>query len=528
MDWPAPLLALGRSPVALGHALGYRDFTEDLHGAAWNWFQGKDRAFAMWPRDHRKTTFFSEICPLWMKLRDVGGRYRLNITSAELGLSHDIIRKIADLTEARLDLPGWSGPPRRLSEFFPWLRVAKFSEQRGIHFAHRGGTNKEACIFPGSVGAKSGTGRHPTHVICDDLSNFHNSRTGTQRQKVVDYFTSLTPMMESLKCPIWIVGTPWEFGDIAFHARDILGIPTFWRSALSGAVPDDAGGPEDQRRWQGKLEPGETGWPLLPHVMGVRELAWLTDPQNPKRIPARDFYRWYRCVHIGSDMAFFQRDILDAATDSSMPASGGYDLILIDPTNTDHEGAHPNGIVVVRVLTAQQIGYTKFDPTTNVFCVLHAEALHGGLEALDRRLPELCQEYPGVRAAFIEAFEFQVGIQPWIQKELPNGVSIESVPGLSNRKSKEVRAMGLHTAIIRGRVLFPPDFPGRKALMAELLRYTGGKLHCDLLDALAFVGMLPTDGAIVDPIPVPPVEGTIGWQRIIEDSVTRGLRVRRW
>lgn len=123
-------------------------------------------------------------------------------------------------------------------------------------------------------------------VALDDVLDFENTRTPAQMKKLLEWFDStLFPRMVE-DAPIWVIGTPWNRGDL-LH---VLSKRPAWVSRTYSAVenPDDP-----QEQWR----------PIWFALARLIEIQANTTPHN--------FARKYLCRIISDTLARFQREWID-------------------------------------------------------------------------------------------------------------------------------------------------------------------------------------------------------------------------
>lgn len=487
---PAELLELVRNPVSWGRALGYTGLLDELHGEAWRFMRGKERVYVELPRGHYKSTFVSVVLVSWEHLRDP--RNRTMLMSAKLDLARDLIEEIRDRMHGPLNVPGWRH--RRVYEVFPWMytaggaRRAHYSRMSGLNFRGRSGLNRERSVFPMAVGA-SAAGRHPTRVYVDDLHDEQNTQTEGQVAKVIRAYETLTPLLRDLRAPLRVVGTPWTVGDLSWHLRVRLGVPTFRKAIWDGVNP--ATGVADG------CGPGPGGaWPLAPTILdaaGILELCRepRDESPNPLWISPERFSCWYMLEPIAGGGALFDAGLVERATDARLGRGlpdVGYEVVLVDPAIKSGR----SGLVVLRVMRAGDLGLAM-PVDLSVFVVVEAAEVAGGIWPLHGFLRKLVERRDRLRGVLIEEVAAQHVLVPWMEESLPNEVTIEPVPIRS--AMQQARHQGLQAAMMTGRVRLLPEFPGRDLLVQQMLGTTpsGGAVRDDVLDAAALVGYLPRE-----------------------------------
>lgn len=514
------LLGIWLNPIRLGHALGFKGLTEELHGESWRFARNLPRAYTELPRGHYKSTFWSIVIPIWIKMRDMS--QRVMHMSAALGLGRDLEKSIVERIYSPLDLEGYE--KMRLVDVFPWMRVSRYSRNYGIWFDGRTGLNKEPCIFSSSVDSAA-EGKHPTVIICDDLSNRKNSATASQRAKVIRAYTLLTPIAERLNCPIWAVGTPWAFTDLSWHLKEIIEVPTFRRPVL---LQEPLPGSSKTKATFNTAD-GYTvqGYPLAESILdeaGVRAMTEGTVKEDgtldqSQRIPYEEFMSQYMLEPTTGDACMFSADVWNGTilTDLLKPevANKGYEVAIVDPAAKVKDGAqrYYTGLVVYKVLRAYDVGFTNMDPATNIFAACEVQELKPGGDVLMRAIYDLAARRPMLRSVGIEQQGFIEMVRPWMARDMPRHVSLFPLRVTGNNSGgKDRRLQGLQRAMLQSRWVQLPEYPGQKILKDYLLRYPSVD-HRDVLDAAALVSLLPRRGK-AEPDEAPEViDQSVAWHR---------------
>ena len=525
-----PRLELYNDPVKLMWAMGYDGVTDELHGEAMRFLLSQKRAWVEFPRGHYKSTCMSIGLVIWLLLRNPSERILL--MSAALNLVQDFISQINQ--KLRGDLRFESGLRVPFATAFPWMKVGSYSVQKGLNVVGRRGNNPDRSVFALGVGS-SAAGRHPTIIITDDLSNEQNSRTLAQREKVIDAYSTLTPLAKDMDCPIWNIGTPWELGDFSCYAKETLKLPTFRRHFWGG--PPRPSRPEQFRPDKVDEAKGWTGWPLDPNIMSAEQMEQIETFGSDKFVPYHRRSAWYYCDPVSGDYPTFTRDLVNAShrydlTAFRLKELEGYEVALVDPAYKPERHHDHSGITVVRVLRACDLHLDHFPPSTNIYIPVEAHDIPEGTGGLLHAMREIAKRRGDpktglLRGFLVEGAAYQDSVGPWFYEELPHGVKVASVKGIAAGKGKDFRSMGLAAAMGEGRFALPPDFPGHDLLCKALLEYNP-RDRDDLVDSAALISMLPREG---DPLPKPrvrPEPGTLASQLQYLDSLNSGATTRKW
>lgn len=489
-----PRLGLLEDPIALGRALGYVGLTEELHGAGVRFALGTDRCWIEWPRGHYKSTLWSIVMPIWFLARDPSSRVML--MSAALSLVQDFIEQINTLLIG--DLRFEDGVRMPVSSVFPWLGVSSYHKRNGLNVLGRSGNNPDHSIFPMAVGSAA-AGRHPTIIITDDLSNEQNSKSLAQREKVVDSYSTLTPLAKTMDCPIYSIGTPWELGDFSCHMKGTLKVPVFRRHVWGGRPRPDR--PDQFRADRVDAARGWTGWPLDPDIMSADQIEAIEDPSSDKYVPFHRRSAWYYCEPVAGDFPVFGRELVHSCHRYELESGGlearpGYEIALVQPAQKPDRHHNHSGIILIRVVTAGDLGCDSFfPPLLNIYGVVAAEVVPNGAEGLLARLRALPEERPDLRAVLVDHLAYTASVGPWLTAPLPRGIVVRGLSGTQSQTDRGHRAMGLAAAMGEGRFALPTDFPGKVDFIRALTEYN----HQDgnpLVDAASLISILPRLGRI--------------------------------
>lgn len=433
---------------------------------------GNIRASGMVPRNHGKSTLLVAMAAhdlVW------NPDARILYASAARDLATKMVGDIRRLLHGTIKLHP-SLPAIRLGSVFPHAVPASDPNRQGPceHFSIQGkaGIGREPSIFVASVRTNL-AGVHPNRAYIDDPVNEQNSGTAMQRERVVEFVYQLEPMMYDHASPIRHMGTPWALDD----AGALLGEKDGWNQVRYGC-------------WDGHDEgspPGPDGrFPLCPSFMTADELLARQAAVSPTFWAAQ-----FLCDPIPSDAALFERPMLDAATDHDLtlerlpPAP---EILLWDPTAaTKDTPGDWNGLIVVRCYAASDLGYKGFDPpNTTIFVPVLAHEIKRPLDEAAAWIETLAHERRAtLREVWVEEVAAQSVIVPWMEERRRlAGVRVrgQSIPA----KALRFRLQAIPTALRKGRLVFPPSFPGRNVLFERLLSYPKGKSD-DLPSALSLL-----------------------------------------
>lgn len=474
------LINIWRDPLAFGEALGYRGEANgrkrfgEFHRQMLAHVHSRPKTSTIVPRGHAKSTVITVIDTCHHLLRHPESRNL--IACATLDLARKLVGEIRDRLNGDLEiLPGLFIPVR---EAFPWLALQGDIRKSGpcdqFNINGRAGKGREPSVFAASVESNL-AGNHPTRAVIDDPANEQNSRTYTRRQKVIDFIEALEPLMYSPDSPINHIGTPWAFQDVtAFLARR-----NDWSQFRFGV-------------WDGEGEgegPGPNGkWPLCPTFLNADEIA-----EKQESLSRTFFSAQYLCEPVPAEEAIFEPDLIAAATDPHLDLKklpNGPEILLYDPVaRIDGTKGDLNGIVIVRVLTAQTLGLKGFPPDRNIFIPVRAIEIAGGADAAACWIEDIgSKQHPLLKSIWIEKVASQSLFAPWLEERGKlKGIRIRGQK--IGNASLAFRLMSLQTAMRKGYMVLLPEFPGRELLVQRLTEYPLSNSD-DLISALALLATM--------------------------------------
>ncbi len=493
----AALVRIWEDPIAFGEALGYSGDADgrkrfgEFHRRMLDHTESAPRTSTVVPRGHAKSTVISVIKTCHRLLRNPAAR--ILIACAGLDLAKKLVGEVRDRLSGDLEIvPGYYIPAR---EAFPWLGVQGDRRRSGpcesFNIVGRSGRGREPSVFAASVESNL-AGNHPTHAVVDDPANEQNSRTFARRRKVIDFIEQLEPLMYAPDSPIDHIGTPWAFHDVTHYLGEHPGWTQFRFGCWDGVNPDT-----DE-------VDGQT--PLCPAFLTADEIQ-----TKEKGLSKQFFAAQYLCEPVAAEEALFDDQLIVAATDSSVLDDGvpdGPEIVLWDPVGRlEGQSGDRNGIIVVRVLTAHQLGLKGFERDRNIFIPVLAHEITGGADAAACYLEdELVPARPNVKAIWVEQVANQFLLAPWLEERgRLSGVRIRGhkIP----LKALSYRLQGLQTALRKGNMILPKGFPGRELLVKRMTEFPLGDTD-DLLAALALLGThIERRGALPGMQPIENTEG---------------------
>lgn len=477
-------------PLAFGEALGYRGDPSTgrkkfgaFHHEMLSHVHSQPRTSTVVPRGHAKSTLITVVDTCHHLLHHPESRNL--IACATLDLARKLVGEIRDRLRGDLELlPGVYLPVR---EVFPWLATAGDPRRSGPCdqfniLGRTAGKGRESSVFAASIESNL-AGNHPTRAVIDDPVNEQNSRTFSRRKKVIDFIEALEPLMYDHDSPINHIGTPWAFQDVTTYLERRPDWSQFRFGVWDGPPPADAA-PD-------ATGPGpDGGWPLCPSFLTATEI------KEKEASLSRTFYSaQYLCAPVPSEEALFEPALLTAATDSAYPTveslPDGPEVLLFDPVaRIDGTKGDLNGLVVIRVLPAAALGLKGFPPERNIFIPVFAHEIAGGADAAacwieNEGVPRF---KPRLTSIWIEQVASQSLFAPWLEERgRISGIKIRGQKiGVS---SLPFRLMSLQTAMRKGYLFFPGDFPGKKLLFRRLAEYPLGDSD-DLISALALLSTM--------------------------------------
>ena len=481
------IVSIWDDPIAFGRALGYRGEPTsgrkqfgDFHRRMLDHVHSRPKTSTIVPRGHAKSTLITVIDTCHHLLRHPESRNL--IACATLDLARKLVGEIRDRLNGDLEiLPGLYMPVR---EAFPWLAlqgdVRKSGPADQFNISGRAGKGREPSVFAASVESNL-AGNHPTRAVIDDPANEQNSRTFTRRQKVIDFIEALEPLMYAPDSPINHIGTPWAFQDVT----SFLSRREDWSQFRFGVW--DGVHPVLNRA--DKNGPGPGGaYALCPSFLTADEIKEKQDALSRTFFSAQ-----YLCEPVPAEEAIFEPDLVAAATDPDLTLKklpDGPEILLYDPVaRIDGTTGDLNGIVVVRVLTARTMGLKGFAPNRNIFVPVRALEIPGGADAAACWIEDIaCPSHPLLKSIWIEKVASQALFAPWLEERGKiKGVKIRGQKIGSS--SLAFRLMSLQTAMRKGYLIFPNDFPGRDTLVQRLIEYPLSNSD-DLISALALLSTM--------------------------------------
>jgi hypothetical protein len=469
------IFRLWRDPITLGIALGYKGTPEGrkqfgpLHRAMLEHTHSQPKTSTIVPRGHAKSTVITIIDTCAHLLHFPESRNL--IACATLDLAKKLVGEIRDRLNGELELlPGLFLP---ISNVFPWLSPQGDSRKAGpceqFNIVGRSGKGREPSVFAASVESNL-AGNHPTRAVIDDPANEQNSRTYSRRQKVIDFIETLEPLMYAPDSPINHIGTPWAFEDVTAY----LNRRRDWDQFRFGV-------------WDGEGEGGRSA--LCPSFLTADEIDEKEDALSKTFFSAQ-----YLCAPVASEEAIFDLALVNAATDTELTLDNlpeGPEVLLYDPvarlTGTDGD---LNGIVVVRVLPASALGLKGFAPDRNVFIPVKAKELNGGADAAACWIEEIgAPAHPLLKSIWIEKVAAQSLFAPWLEERGRINKNIRIRGQNIGTGSLPYRLMSLQTAMRKGLLILPRDFPGRKLLTQRLTEFPLSNSD-DLISALALLSTM--------------------------------------
>ena len=468
-------------PLAFGVALGYKGepLTErkqfgTFHEEMLNHVHSQPKTSTIVPRGHAKSTLITVIDTCHHLLRHPESRNL--IACATLDLAKKLVGEIRDRLNGDLEiLPGLFLP---ISSVFPWICTQGDSRVSGpcerFNIVGRTGKGREPSVFASSVESNL-AGNHPTRAVIDDPANEQNSRTYTRRQKVIDFIESLEPLMYAPDSPINHIGTPWAFQDVTAYLHRRPDWSQFRFGVWDGPAPEGSA-------------PGDGPWPLCPSFLTADE---INDKQTA--LSNTFFSAQYLCDPVPSEEAVFDINLIAAATDNELTLENlpeGHEILLYDPVaRVDGNQGDLNGIVVVRVLPAHKLNLKGYTPDRNIFVPVKAKELAGGADAAACWIEEIgVPAHPLLKSIWIEQVAAQSLFAPWLEERGKiKGIKIRGQK--IGNASLPYRLMSLQTAMRKGYLILPKDFPGRKLLHQRLIEYPLSDSD-DMVSALALLSTM--------------------------------------
>jgi len=182
----------------------------------------------------------------------------------------------------------------------------------------------------------------------------------------------------------------------------------------------------------------------------------------------------------------------------------GPEIMLYDPVaRIDGAKGDLNGIVVVRVLPAGQLGLRGFPKDRNIFFPVFAKEIAGGADAAACWIEDIGvhQHKKNLKSIWIEQVASQSLFAPWLEERKKiKGVKIRGQK--IGNASLPYRLMSLQTAMRKGYLVMPKDFPGRELLVQRLIEYPLSDSD-DLISALALLSTMVERRGQLPGVPAP-------------------------
>lgn len=503
------LIRLYKDPVAFGHALGHRGVLEplpdgrgvqrrkrysQLHRDMAAHVLSSNRSSTVVARNHGKTTLLQDIA-LWEKWRDLSKRTMY--TSATTQLASEILgEQRAFLTPGNyfelIPTTGHDEPAvlvpieEALAELMP-VKAPSNSPPGSYNCAARSGAGREPCFFPASLNTAK-AGKHPTDIYVDDPSNEHTSSTPVQREKVINAFRQLEPILRDRSGNIRHIGTPWAFWDIAAYLGDHKKWSQYRFGCWDGVNPDtgvaDGGG----------LGP-DGAYALCPEYMTDMELI-----EEEQKVDNPEFWsQQYLVKPVAAAYAMFTDDRLRQATAQVRPEDlpPGQKILLWDPTSrADAKVGDWNGLILIHVTTAERCigagfavpGLADMPKDTNLFFPVWATEIRGHLGECMETLTRLVHEHADLKSVWVEDNGSAGALKAWFHQQhwsREKGITFFPVR-LTTRSSQGQRLQGIQLALQQHRILIPAEFDGREILLKRLSEYPKSESD-DLPCALALL-----------------------------------------
>lgn len=474
-----------QDPLAWGIALGYNGDARGRKKPAllhrrildfWTGGQGKTNwRSVVVPRDHGKSTWGGIILTSWRKMRDPWRR--TVIAGGDMDLAGKQIGTIRERLMGKIHL---AGEDYWLADIFPWMEVVGKRDRatavcEAFNVVGRTGRGAESCFFSKSPGARQ-AGDHPTDAHLDDLTTEQSKDSYPRRQNELDFLIGLRPYM-AFGHESWVThaGTPWHYWDTtAFISQS-----PEW-SQLRYGVEDI-------------IEPGADI--LCPSCLTRDE--WEVIKADPQK---SDEYRTaqYLCRPAASTQSIFSQQLIEDCTAKEWTIARLFDgrlakygcVLAWDPTHRltgeRAKKSSNNGVVVFKPVPNAEIGIKGIDPARNIWFPIGAFENKGGADDTRAWIEhEAIKQFPDLAEIWIEDRVAQAFLAPWLEN-ISALAGIRMMPLECPEGNTSYRLQGAVTAMRKGYVVFPPDFPGRNLLVRQMLEYPAGDLD-DVAAAFAMI-----------------------------------------
>lgn len=477
-----------------------RKFYGDFHRQLQAFVFSAPKTSLVVPRDHAKSTLFSQITVVWELIRS-RGKHRILLTSATLDLAKENCGKIREILEGDLILDGRRYPLARL---FPFAEPINVRDGMGpvakFNVVGRSGIGKEASVFTGAPGSNL-AGKRPTYIVFDDITNEKNVYTREQRQKTCKFVDQAEALAYSADTPMRMVSTFWHPED----ATTYVGRRKGWVQQIHDIYLD-----KDPRR----SLPGENRPTICPAFINAEEA-------NDKEMAAISsgnysfFASQYRLRPQAAEDPLFTEEMwthaLSRRVSKDILPKYGAAFLLWDPVatvGTAIAGMDRNGITVVRAIPASMLPWSVPDPRRNIFLPVFTCEIAGGADQALAQIEEWVESkrWPTLKSIWIEEVVAQTFLTPWAkQRGRLNSVQVrgQKIPN----QDLTLRLAGIQTALREGYFVVPHDMEGGELFQRRFLAFPGD--YDDIPASVALLsshferfGRLPGDeGPAPTPIP---------------------------
>lgn len=418
------------------------------------------------PRNHAKSTLFSQILVVWELIRS-RGKHRILLTSATLDLAKENAGKIRDILSDDIILDGHRVP---LASVFPWVRPINVRDASGpvarFNVEGRSGIGKEASIFTGAPGSNL-AGKRPTYIVYDDITNEKNVYTREQRQKVCKFVDQTEALAYSKDTPLRMVSTFWHPEDATVYVGKRAG----WIQQIHDIYVD-----KDPRR----SVHGERRATICPAFINAEE----ANEMEHAHASSSNYAFWasqYRLRPQASEEPVFTEEMWTFALSRNiskdiLPGQGGT-FLLWDPVSTmgnATKGMDRNGITVVRAIPSSLLPWPTPDPRRNTFVPIFTCEIAGGADQALEQIEEwvAAKRWPNLKSIWIEEIAAQVFLGPWAKSRGRLGSVVvrgQKIPA----KDLTLRLDGVKTAMREGYFVIPHDMENGELFRRRFLVYPG-------------------------------------------------------
>jgi hypothetical protein len=288
---------------------------------------------------------------------------------------------------------------------------------------------------------------------------------------VIDFIEALEPLMYDPDSPINHIGTPWAFQDVTAYLQRRDDWAQFRFGVWDGTNPVTK-----------EKDPGPDGaYALCP--------AFLTDEEvsEKSRVLSRTFFSaQYLCEPVPSEEALFDLALVDARRSCSTIRSPASTEPRVTSTAWSWCGSS-------RLVNWDFVAFPRTATSSSRYSPRRSRAARTPQPIED----VACHQFKkNLKSIWIEQVASQSLFAPWLEER-------KKIKGVKIRGQKiGYRLMSLQTAMRKGYLVLPKDFPGRDLLVQRLTEYPLSDSD-DLISALALLSTMVERRGQLPGVPAP-------------------------